>query len=79
MIQHTGTGHLIAECRLDLERVKHDLQDVKGKLVSLLEEGDLAKTAIDAADKRLTAMCNKQSNKLEIAYRSLINTLEVRR
>lgn len=36
VLSHTGSGHLIQECRLDLARIKSDFADVKSKHFSLL-------------------------------------------
>lgn len=34
---------------------------------------------LDSAEKKLTDMCHKQSNKLEIAYKSMMKALEAKK
>ncbi|TNV84153.1 hypothetical protein FGO68_gene3646 [Halteria grandinella] len=79
VLQHTGGGHLVQECRLDAGRVKNDFMDVKGKYVSLLDEAECTKGALEQAEKRLSDMCHKQVNKLEIAYKSIYKALEAKK
>jgi hypothetical protein len=76
VLAHTGNGHLIQECRLDINRVRSDFQDVKTKCQNLIEDAELTKAAFDSADRKLGDMCHKQVNKLEIAYKSMIKALE---
>lgn len=76
VLMHTGAGHLIGECRLDLARIRSDFQDVKSKISSLIDNAEATKAALEQADRKLAAMCNKQQSKLEIAYKSIIKTLE---
>jgi len=70
---------LIAECRLDVARIKSDFADVKAKHHQLLQEADMARLVLEAADKKLSDMHHKQQNKLEIAYKSLIKALEAKK
>lgn len=79
VLQHTGGGHLVQECRLDFGRVKSDFTDVKGKYLSLLEESECTRSALETAEKRLADMCHKQVNKLEIAYKSIYKALEAKK
>ena len=60
VLGHTGGGHLIQECRLDLNRVRSDFSDVKFKYLSLVEEAENTKQALEGAEKKLDAMCHKQ-------------------
>lgn len=60
VLAHTGGGHLIAECRLDLSRVKSDFTDVKYKYQTLLNDADHTKQKLEMADKKLSDMYHKQ-------------------
>lgn len=67
------------ECRLDLSRVRSDFHDVKGKFTAVLDEAECTKNALEGAEKRLADMCNKQLNKMEIAYKSMYKALEAKK
>ena len=60
VLSHTGSGHLIQECRLDLNRVRSDFSDVKAKYSALVDEAENTKQALEGAEKKLGDMCNKQ-------------------
>lgn len=47
--------------------------------MTLLEESENMKQALEGADKKLADMCHKQQNKLEIAYKSMIKALEAKK
>ncbi len=79
VLSHTGSGHLIQEYKVDLNLVRSDLNDVKSKYQNLLDESESIRLVLDTADRKLADMCHKQSNKLEIAYRSMIKALESKR
>ena len=70
---------MVQECRLDSGRVKSDFTDVKSKYLSLLEESECTRSALETAEKRLADMCHKQVNKLEIAYKSIYKALETKK
>ena len=59
-----------------MARVRSDFADVKQRFQALLGDSEATKQALELADKKLADMCNKQMNKLEIAYRSMIKALE---
>ena len=44
-----------------------------------MDEAENTKLALEGAEKRLGDMCNKQQNKLEIAYKSMIKALEAKK
>jgi hypothetical protein len=76
---HTGAGHLITECKLDISRVRSDFADVKLKYQALLDEAEQMRSALDSAEKKLGDMQLKQKNKLDITFKSMMNALEIKR
>lgn len=76
VIQHTGVGHVISEYSVDIEKIKHDFQDVHKKYENILLDAVKSKQAYEGYDKKLNEMCNRQMNKLDLTFKSMARTLE---
>ena len=62
-----------------MNRVRSDFSDVRTKYHTLLDEAESTKAALEGAEKKLSDMCHKQYNKLEIAYKSMMKVLEAKK
>lgn len=62
-----------------MSRVKSDFLDVKHKYQALIDDAEGTKLSLENAERKLADMSHKQLNKLEIAYKSLIKALEVKK
>ncbi|CDW91825.1 kelch motif family protein [Stylonychia lemnae] len=76
VIQHTGVGHVISEYSVDIEKIKHDFQDVHQKYQGILYDAVKSKQSYDGFDKKLNEMCNRQMNKLDLTFKSIQRTLD---
>ena len=47
VLSHTGGGHLISECRLDIARVRSDYADVRTKYEALIDEAEKTKSVLE--------------------------------